>query len=426
MPFQKRRTACLLVSVHMQVLILIFMLLAEVPVSFSFQVNNRLTNRRSLRRCKYLDGNRMNIACRKTGTLLCVMKSLPAYLEEHNVDNELYEIICQTATACLKISKELQRLPITSLINNGNTNTSRSSGGNINVQGEEQKAMDVVANDIFINALRNHVAAIASEEEDSILICGACADDSESSGKKYEIAFDPLDGSSNLDVSVPTGSIFGIAPYTPEKPFSSSGRKLVAAGYTVYSSSLELVISLTTSGENSDGMNHSIAAGFTLDPILVSASDADTDANGAECFVLSRPAMECPSKGKLYSLNDGREPDWPDGLKKWIYDAKRGLTPSGTIYSSRYVCSLCADVHRTLIKGGWAGNPRPHLRLLYEAAPLAHIAEACGGLGSDGSVNLLDIEPKDIHTRTSVFIGSVEDVKELEAYGDVQQAAKTY
>ncbi len=107
-------------------------------------------------------------------------------------------------------------------------------------------------------------------------------------------------------------------------------------------------------------------------------------------------------------------------------DAKRGAVPSGTKFSSRYVCALVADVHRTLIRGGWAGNPRPHLRLLYEAMPLAHIAEACGGKASDGVRDILDIEPTGLHDRLPVFIGSAEDVAELVAYGDVQQGATAY
>ena len=312
--------------------------------------------------------------------------TLPQYLRDHNVDHELHEIICQTANACLKISQELAKLPITSLLKDDK----KKESGNINVQGEEQKPMDVVANEIFISSLKDRVAAMASEEEEDIIKSENPLDSS------YEIAFDPLDGSSNLDVSVPTGSIFGIAPHTPTNPFSSSGRSLVSAGYSVYSSSLEFVISLSPStvsesqSDDKSNLEQSAAAGFTLDPRRLSSN--------------------C----------------WPEGLKSWIHDAKRGLTPSGTTYSSRYVCSLCADVHRTFIKGGWAGNPRPHLRLLYEAAPLAHIAEACGGRGSDGIMNLLDIKPVDLHSRTCVFIGSIEDVKELESYGDVQQSPKTY
>lgn len=195
----------------------------------------------------------------------------------------------------------------------------------------------------------------------------------------------------------------------------SDGRKLVAAGYSVYSSSTEFVLSLGPSGLHG-------CAGFTLDQSIFHKGYSDL----VECFILSRPDMKCPSNGPYYSLNDGREPDWPNGLRQWIHDAKRGKTKSQTVFSSRYICSLCADVHRTLIKGGWAGNPRPHLRLLYEASPLAHVVEACGGRGSDGVRNLLDIQPKSLHDRTSVFIGSINDIFELESYGDVQQGVTTY
>ena len=175
----------------------------------------------------------------------------------------------------------------------------------------------------------------------------------------------------------------------------------------MYSSSTELVISLGTE-----------TVGFTLDPAH--------ESTGADAFRLSRAQITCPEFGPYYSLNEAREPDWPDGLRRWIRDAKSGATAAKSKYSSRYVCSLCADVHRTLLKGGWAGNPRPHLRLLYEAAPLAFVTEAAGGKGSDGTRNLLDIEPTGLHDRVSVFLGGLGDIEDLESYGDVQQAAQTY
>lgn len=374
--------------------------------------------------------------------------TLPQYLKEKRVDEELLNIICATATACINISQELQRLPIRNYNNNYNpiqqqVDDKNEKSTKRNVQGEVQKEMDVIANDIFIDKVKETVVVMTSEEEEDI-IKGVLWDsfysndtlsddlavnmegidddghdllDGKLTSKNgYEIAFDPLDGSSNLDVNVPTGTIFGIAPHTVNRPFSSSGRCLVAAGYSVYSSSVEFVISLGQSG--SDG-----CAGFTLDPSLL---HRNSDIEPSECLVLSRLSMKCPTNGPYYSLNDGREPDWPDGLQRWIHDAKRGQTPSKTVFSSRYVCSLVADVHRTLIKGGWAGNPRPHLRLLYEASPLAHVVEACGGRGSDGVQNLLDITPRGLHDRTCVFMGSLDDVVELESYGDVQQGAKTY
>lgn len=348
--------------------------------------------------------------------------NLPTFLQQHQVDRDLSNIICQAAISCIEIYQHLSILPI--LSTSMNIKDDNESQSTINIQGEVQKPMDIIANEIFIRNLEDTVAALASEEESQVIPGNV----KNSPTNSYEIAFDPLDGSSNLDVSVPTGSIFGIAPHIQSsKPFTTSGRSLIAAGYAVYSSSLEFVISI---GKGSG----SIAAGFTycsditflssqrLTPIF----NKDSENNMAGQFILSRPNLRCPPSGKFYSLNDGREPDWPDGLRRWIHDAKRGQTPSGTIYSSRYICSLCADFHRTLIYGGWCGNPRPHLRLLYEAAPLAHIVEACGGKGSDGVMSLLDLEPESLHDRTCVFLGSQNDIVELEGYGNVQQESKTY
>jgi fructose-1,6-bisphosphatase I len=139
-------------------------------------------------------------------------------------------------------------------------------------------------------------------------------------------------------------------------------------------------------------------------------------------FCLSRTRIKCPPHGPYYSLNEAREPDWSPSLQQWIADAKTGRTATKQTYSSRYVCSLCADFHRTLLQGGWCGNPRPHLRLLYEAAPLAFVMEAAGGSGTDGtSKHLLDVVPEGLHDRLSVFLGSSEDIADLVSYGDVRQ-----
>mmetsp|Transcript_6983 Transcript_6983/g.20940 ORF Transcript_6983/g.20940 Transcript_6983/m.20940 type:complete len:386 (-) Transcript_6983:206-1363(-) len=348
---------------------------------------------------------------RRQSIALCrCLKNLPAYLEDSRIDPQLQEVICSVADACADISTRLQKLPIdNAAMAKRGENLSLSDFG-VNIHGEKQKGMDIAANDLFINHVKGSVAAMASEEEDDIIFGEREGIDGEIS---YEVAFDPLDGSSNLEISIPTGTIFGIASYNRTAPFSSPGRALLAAGYSVYSSSFEFVLSLGVSGSMG-------AAGFTFDPTREQQNRA------ADRFILTRPSILCPSHGPYYSLNSGREPDWPEGLKRWIHDAKRGHTPSGTVFSARYVCSLCADVHRTLIKGGWAGNPRPHLRLLYEAAPLAAVAEACQGRGSDGKQNILDIVPEGLHDRVHVFIGSAGDVLELEAYGDVQQTSKTY
>lgn len=325
--------------------------------------------------------------------------SLKDYLEAEvgkgYLDSGLSDVLVAIARSCAEVSARLQ----THSLENYNASAKTS----VNVQGEEQKGMDVVANNVFLENLLSipEVYALASEEEESVVYGNT--------NGRFEVAFDPLDGSGNLDVNLPTGSIFGIAygsDYHYEEDFSKPGSELRAAGYALYSSSTELVVSL--------GQSRGVA-GFTLDP-------SKQQHQGEDAFVLSRPRIVCPASGPYYSLNEAREPDWPDGLKRWIRDAKlRG-------YSARYVCSLCADFHRTLLQGGWAGNPRPHLRLLYEAAPLAFVAQAAGGMGSDGLCDILSIEPQTLHDRIPVFLGSSQEITDLvENYGNVQQVeAKRY
>lgn len=318
---------------------------------------------------------------------------LSTYLDECSRDSELKDVIKAVAWSCVQISQRLATLSLQESIQ------PFDRGGRINVQGELQKGMDVVSNEIFIHNLKPLVAAIASEESDDIIF---------GEGKSYAVAFDPLDGSSNLECNIPTGSIFGISRFEHDQTFTgNSGRSLVVAGYALYSSATELVI---TFGEN--------VTSFTLDPPKM--------IQGADAFYQARPSILCPPRGPYYSLNDAREPDWPDGLKRWIYDAKRGLTPAKQKYSSRYVCSLCADFHRTLLHGGWAGNPRPHLRLLYEAAPLSFVIEAAGGKGSNGEASILDLVPRTLHDRVPLFLGSAADITDLENYGDVQQGGNSY
>ncbi|KAL7536075.1 hypothetical protein ACHAXR_006905 [Thalassiosira sp. AJA248-18] len=334
--------------------------------------------------------------------------SLVDWLSAEEVDRNLSRVIMAAADASCRVAMDLRNL---SLMDN---DMDMDKGGNVNVQGEEQKSMDVRANKIFIQQLKPVVAAMVSEEEEDI-VPGDVANDHFGGSEttvQYSIAFDPLDGSSNLDVGSPTGSIFGIfrnhgtSGNSISSPFESPARQsMVAAGYTIYSSTTDLVLA--------GGFNKNAVVGFTLD-----VEDGT--------FRCSRPNIVCPGRGPYYSLNEAREPDWPDGLRQWISDAKRGQTPSGSLYSARYVCSLTADFHRTLLKGGWAGNPRPHLRLLYEAAPLAFIAEAARGAGSDGVRNLLDIKPAFLHHRVSCFLGSKLEIEDLKGYGNVQQKSKHY
>jgi fructose-1,6-bisphosphatase I len=266
------------------------------------------------------------------------------------------------------------------------------AAGNENVQGEEQQKLDVVANTLFINALRNQgeCCAVGSEENDDIIIY----QNERSSKGKYIVLMDPLDGSSNIDVNVSIGTIFSIyrrlddnAPVS-HADFLQPGSAQVAAGYVIYGSSTMLVY---TTGH---GVN-----GFTLDPSIGT-------------FCLSHPDMKAPAKGKIYSVNEGNFNDFAPGVQAYIEHCREQRM------SARYIGSLVADFHRNLLKGGiymypaTAKAPKGKLRLLYEANPLAFLVEQAGGMATDGSQRILDIVPTELHQRCPLFIGSKAMVEE--------------
>lgn len=269
--------------------------------------------------------------------------------------------------------------------------------GNTNVQGEEQKKLDVIANESFITSLKRcqKVCVMASEEnEEPIVVSG-------SSGR-YVCVFDPLDGSSNIDVNVSIGTIFGIyhritesASDDPKIDLLQPGTSLVAAGYTLYGSATLLVL---TTGR---GVN-----GFTL------------DTTSGE-FVLTHPSLKIPNKGNIYSVNEGNSAFWFAPTVKYVNAVKN--PKSGSPYSLRYIGSMVADVHRTLLYGGIFMYPADKrakdgkLRLLYEANPMAMIIEQAGGKATTGTTRILEIQPKTVHQRVPVYIGSPHDIGELEA-----------
>ncbi|ERN14388.1 hypothetical protein AMTR_s00033p00231560 [Amborella trichopoda] len=267
---------------------------------------------------------------------------------------------------------------------------------------DKPKPLDIVSNEIILASLRSSgkVAAMASEEDDSPVWI---ADNG-----PYIVVTDPLDGSRNIDASIPTGTIFGIynrlieldhLPVTEKALLNSlqCGQRLIAACYVLYSSATILCISFG-SGTHA----------FTLDRSLGD-------------FVLTHPYIKIPARGQIYSVNDARYFDWPEGLKQYIDTIRQGKGEYPKKYSARYICSLVADLHRTLIYGGVAMNPRDHLRLVYEANPLSFLVEQAGGRGSDGKSRILSIQPVELHQRLSLFLGSSEDIEELESYGEVQQ-----
>jgi fructose-1,6-bisphosphatase I len=265
--------------------------------------------------------------------------------------------------------------------------------GGQNVQGEEQQKLDVVADEAFIRAFENggEVCGIASEENDDYL-----AFQSETAKKgNYVVLFDPLDGSSNIDVNVSIGTIFSIYRRISPNGTSAtlddmlqSGEQQVAAGYVLYGSSTILVY---TTG---NGVN-----GFTLDPAVGE-------------FFLSHPEMRMPENGRIYSVNEGNLNDFEPTLRAYISYCQSNENQTGKPYSGRYIGSLVADFHRNLIKGGIyiyptvPSAPQGRLRLLYECNPLAFIAEQAGGLATDGKNRILEIKPTQLHQRVGFYIGS--------------------
>jgi len=268
--------------------------------------------------------------------------------------------------------------------------------GNTNVQGEEQKKLDVYADEAFIRALkdRGEVCGIASEEKEGVIEfkSGYAADG------QYVVAIDPLDGSSNIDVNVSIGTIFSIYRRTSKsgaatfEDFMQKGTEQVAAGYVIYGSSTMLVY---TTG---NGVN-----GFTLDP-------------GIGAFFLSHPNMKTPKDGTIYSINEGNYIHFPEGVKQYLKYCQVEDEATNRPYTSRYIGSAVADLHRNMLKGGifiyptTTSSPQGKLRLLYEANPFAFLIEQAGGKATDGFNNIVDIQPTSLHQRVPLFIGSEDMV----------------
>jgi fructose-1,6-bisphosphatase I len=264
------------------------------------------------------------------------------------------------------------------------------SAGVANVQGEEQQKLDVYANNALIQCLgvRENVAIIASEENEE-----PTTFDGRSGPGKYIVLFDPLDGSSNIDVNVSVGTIFSIFAL-PEgerggdatRAVLQRGTQQLAAGYVVYGSSTIMVY---TTGHG--------VHGFTLDPAVGE-------------YVLSHENIRMPEAGTNYSSNDAYWDTFPAAYRDYIMHLRSGDT--GRKYALRYIGSLVADFHRTLLRGGvflyppTQSHPQGKLRLMYEANPVAFIAEQAGGVAVDGQRRIVEIEPTSIHQRTPLVVGS--------------------
>jgi fructose-1,6-bisphosphatase I len=272
--------------------------------------------------------------------------------------------------------------------------------GDVNVQGEVQQKLDVYANEVLAHALsvRESIGVLASEENEQPLLVHRG-----SPHANYAVVFDPLDGSSNIDVNVSVGTTFsilrrpeGVQLDEPEKWVLQPGRQQIAAGYVVYGSSTILVYSV------GNGVH-----GFTLDPAI-----------GA--YVLSHPDIRMPDRGKYYSVNEANQDSFSPRVREYLERLRNGTL--GDSYSSRYIGSMVADFHRTLLKGGvflyppTTEHPEGKLRLLYEANPIAFIAEQAGGMALDGTRRVLDIQPETIHQRTPVIVGSRMEVADFERF----------
>jgi fructose-1,6-bisphosphatase I len=280
--------------------------------------------------------------------------------------------------------------------------------GQVNVQGETQQKLDVFANEALLHCLgvRDSVAALVSEENEEPVTFDRASD-----GGKYVIVFDPLDGSSNIDVNVNVGTIFSIyrrldsADAKAVDSVLQPGRSQVAAGYVLYGPSTVLVY---TAGRG--------VFGFTLDPTI-----------GA--FVLSHESMRMPDRGKYYSCNEANSAHFPYHYRAYLEALRNNKT--GNEYSSRYIGSLVADFHRTLLKGGvflyppTASHPDGKLRLLYEANPLALIAEQAGGMAINGVEPILDLQPHAIHQRTSLVVGGKQEVECFLEFAGGEMSATT-
>ncbi|PQJ11034.1 class 1 fructose-bisphosphatase [Flavipsychrobacter stenotrophus] len=313
---------------------------------------------------------------------------------------ELSSLLRDIALAGKIINKQVRKAGLSDIL---------GKQGTSNIQGEEQMKLDVIADETLIHVLKNSTdcAGIASEENDDHV----SYEDTFSANSKYVVLFDPLDGSSNIDVNASIGTIFSIyrrvselGTTCTEADFLQPGNKLMAAGYIIYGSSTMMVYATRLS-----------VNGFTLEPSIGE-------------FCLSHPNIKCPENGKIYSVNQGNMNKFSDGLKSYLEYCMEVNKEEGRPYSHRYIGSMVGDLHRTLIKGGLfmypadKSSPNGKLRLQYECNPMAFIVEAAGGIASNGDIDILDIMPTELHQRVPVYIGSKKMVEKVLAMAHAKDA----
>lgn len=319
------------------------------------------------------------------------MLPLTEQLQASNTADDLKSLILSICKACEDINRQLQGGAMAGVL---------GSAGAENVQGETQKKLDVVSNDILKQALQasGTVRALASEEEDDIVACN--------NQGNYLVAFDPLDGSSNIDINSMVGTIFSIfaAPATDtvsEQDFLQTGRQQVAAGYVLYGPSVMLVLSL------GDGVQM-----YTLD-------------QQKKQFVLTVERVTIDEDTREFAINMSNQRFWAEPMQRYIADLLSGKDgPREKNFNMRWVAAMVADVHRILCRGGlftypWdkrePGKPGK-LRLMYEANPMGMLVEQAGGAAYTDSGPILDVQPEKIHQRVPVILGSANEVKTCLAY----------
>lgn len=318
-----------------------------------------------------------------------------------DLDSAFHGLMTDIATGCKRLSDLVRRGELAGVL---------GAAGQENVQGEEQKKLDIISNDVFIESLQSsgYLAAIASEEMDNHY----AIPDKYPRGD-YLVAFDPLDGSSNIDVNGSTGTIFSITRHTgaaapTDADFLQNGRSQICSGYCLYSSASMLVLTLGNG-----------VVGFTLD-------------NSIGEFVLTHPKMTVPRSTNEYAINSAYSRHWLAPEKRYIEECNQGVEgPRGRNFNMRWAGSMVGDIHRILCRGGIflypmderlkADGKAGKLRLMYEANPMGWLIEQAGGLAHTGSQPILDIRPDSLHQRVPVIMGSAEEVERLLEYHGISQ-----
>ena len=326
----------------------------------------------------------------RPGTLITIQRHIAQEQSLHpEASGHFTAMLWDLVLAIKHIAREVRRAGLIDIL---------GTIGHTNVHGETVQKLDEYAQEAVLTALEQggHLCCMASEERTNLIPIPP-----QYKKGKYVLMFDPLDGSSNIDVNISIGTIFSIhKKITPGEDGRLEdclqvGRKQIAAGYVIYGSSVMLVYT-TGAGVH----------GFTLDPTVGE-------------FLLSHPNVRMPAKGKCYSINEGNSASFDAATRKYVDWVKQKDPATNRPYSQRYVGTLVADFHRTLINGGifmYPATPKPKLRLLYEAAPMAMIAEQAGGRASTGRQQILDVVPQELHEKVPLIIGSLEDVKLYENF----------